>query len=230
MSAMTRVERDDLQRLVRQREKVLKSAARQRSVELLADFENQMGSEFSFDQDEIWATVQQSAEREVKKAQATIAARCRELGIPDRFAPNLNIYWHSRGYDNSVDKRKVELRRMARTQIAVIEQRAFVEIEASCLDAQTKLALAGCTSDMARTFIESLPGIETLMPRLSYSEITGEADPPIVEQLVSPNALRQRRFRERQKALRDGAVTPLDDSRAEPAPVAVSGLKREASQ
>jgi hypothetical protein len=65
MSAMTRAERENLQRLVRQREKVLKSAGKQRSAKLLADFENQMGSEFSFDQDEIWATAQQSAEREV---------------------------------------------------------------------------------------------------------------------------------------------------------------------
>jgi hypothetical protein len=42
---MARAEREDLQRLVRQREKVLKSATKQRSAELVADFENQMGSE-----------------------------------------------------------------------------------------------------------------------------------------------------------------------------------------
>ena len=45
------------------------------------------------------------------------------------------------------------------------------------------------------------------MPALSYRELAGEADPPIVEQLIAPNALRQRRFRERQKALRNGNVT-----------------------
>jgi hypothetical protein len=50
--SMSKGEREDLQRLVRQREKVMKSAAQQRSAELLADFENQMGQEFSFDQDE----------------------------------------------------------------------------------------------------------------------------------------------------------------------------------
>jgi hypothetical protein len=43
---MTKWEREDLQRLVRQREKVFKSAAKQRSAELIADFENQMGQEF----------------------------------------------------------------------------------------------------------------------------------------------------------------------------------------
>jgi hypothetical protein len=37
---MSMHEREDLQRLVRQREKVLKSAAKQRSAALIADFEN----------------------------------------------------------------------------------------------------------------------------------------------------------------------------------------------
>jgi hypothetical protein len=101
MTAMTRSEREDLQRLIRQRERVLKSAAKQRSAELLADFENQIGSEYSFDQDEVWAKAAESAEREVKKAQAQVAARCRELGIPDRFAPSLSLHWRHRGYDAS---------------------------------------------------------------------------------------------------------------------------------
>ena len=171
--SITKGEREDLQRLIRQRERVLKSAAKQRSTELIADFENQMGSEFSFDQDEVWAAAQQAAETEVRKAQALVKGRCRELGIPDRFAPSLSLHWHSRGYDNSVARRQAELRRMAQTQIGAIERKAFVEIETSCLDAQTKLALAGCTSDMAKTFIESLPAVDTLMPRLSYSEAGG---------------------------------------------------------
>ena len=42
------------------------------------------------------------------------------------------------------------------------------------------------------------------MPRLSFDEIAGEAAPPIAEQLVSPNALRQRRYRERKTLQRNG--------------------------
>jgi hypothetical protein len=216
---MSRSEREDLQRLVRQREKVLKSTAKQRSSELLADFENQMGSEYAFDQDETWAAAQKVADREVAKAQALVAARCRELGIPDRFSPSLKLVWRARGYDNLVDQRKAELRRMAQTRIAAEEQKAIVQIETSCLDAQTKLALASCTSNMARSFVESLPLVETLMPRLSYSEVAGEADPPLVDQLVSPGALRQRRFRERHSnapaALRDATEPSPPDPKQE---------------
>jgi hypothetical protein len=199
MNMMTRSEREDLQRLVRQREKVLKSAAKQRSSELIADFENQMGQEYSFDQDEIWRQAAKAAEREVKKAQTIVTARCRELGIPDRFAPSLDLSWSARGHDNSISRRKAELRRMAQTQIEAIERKAVTEIELSCLKAQEEIAVAGLTSDAARKFIDALPSIERLMPALSFAEVSGEAKPPIAEQLVSSNALRQRRFRERHR-------------------------------
>ena len=207
--AMTKGEREDLQRLIRQREKVLKSAARQRTAELIADFENQMGQEYSFDQDEVWEQAVKSVEPLVRKAQEQIAVRCRALGIPRQFAPGLSLAWKGRGYDNSIERRRRELRVMAKTQIEAIEQNAIVQIELSCLEAQTKLAIAGLTSDSARSFIEQLPSIEVLMPRLSFAEVAGEAEPPIAEQLISPNALRQRRYRERQRLALQNAHNAL---------------------
>jgi hypothetical protein len=205
---MTKSEREDLQRLVRQREKVLKSAAKQRSAELIADFENQMGQEYSFDQDEVWAEAARVTKAVVDKAQEQIKARCREIGIPDRFAPGLELGWRNRGYENLIAKRRTELRLMAQKAIAAQEQKAIVQIELSCLDAQTNLATASLTSDAARGFIETLPAIETLMPLLSFAEVAGESKPPVAERLLSSNALRQQRHRERQKALRN-ATEPL---------------------
>src|SRR6516165_9823584 len=66
-------ERDDLRRLIQQREKVLKSAAKQRTAELLADFENQIGSEFSFDDDAVWTKATRDAEAEVARTKQRIA-------------------------------------------------------------------------------------------------------------------------------------------------------------
>ena len=163
-AGMTKGEREDLQRLIRQREKVLKSAAKQRSAELLADFENQMGQEYSFDQDEVWAQAAKVVAREVAKAKKLIEARCRELGIPERFAPTLSMSWHHRGYGNSLKQRREELRLMAETRIDAIEQKAVVEIELSCLEAQTQIAVAALTSEAAQHFIEKLPSIQSLMP------------------------------------------------------------------
>ena len=144
----------------------------------------------------------------VSKAQEQIKARCREIGIPDRFAPSISLEWHHRGYGNSLKERRNELRKMAQTAVEAQEQKAKTQIELSCLNAQEKLALAGLTSDAARGFIEALPSIADLMPRLSFAEIAGESKPPVAERLVSSNALRQQRHRERQKALRN-ATEPL---------------------
>ena len=210
---ISKSERDDLRRLIHQREKVLKSAAKQRSAELLADFENQMGAEFSFDDDAVWGEAMRAAAVEVERAKRKIAQRCAELGIPERFAPTLRLQWIHRGYDNQVKCRQDELRRMAKAKVEAVEAKAVTEIEMSCLQAQTELAVAGLTSEAARGFLERLPGIETLMPRLTYTEVAGEPDkPPPVEQLLTPNALRQRRYRER-LALRSVTenVTPGDD-------------------
>jgi len=80
---------------------------------------------------------------------------------------------------------------MAQTAIAAKEQKAIVGIELSCLDAQEKIAVAGLTSDAARGFIEALPSITDLMPRLSYAEVLAKPA-PAAEQLISSNALRQR--------------------------------------
>jgi hypothetical protein len=213
---MTRDEREGLQRLVRQRERVLKSAAKQRSAELIADFENQMGQEYAFDQDEVWQQAATAAQAVIAEAQRKVHMRCRELKIPDRFAPSLHLSWHHRGYGNLLEERRKELRRMAQTQIVAIEQNAIVQIELSCLEAQTALAVASLTSDAAKQFVEKLPTIETLMPKLSFREVSGEAEPPVAEQLVSSNALRQRRYRERlrngdaQQALRDASAVTDD--------------------
>jgi len=200
---MTRGEREDLQRLIRQREKVQKSAAKQRSTELLADFENQMASEYAFDDEEVWQEASRLAEQEVAKANQRIAERCKSLGIPKQFAPGLSLGWNHRGYGNSVAKRRSELRTVALTRIAALEQAADVQIELDSVNAQTEIAASGLTSEAARTFLAKLTPVEELMPKLSFEEIAGPANPPVAEQLVSPSALRMRRHRERKAALCD---------------------------
>ena len=86
---MTKSEREDLAKLIRNREKVMKSAARERSAELLAEFEQQMASVYSYDQDEVWKSATEAAAAAVAVAQQAIAERCSEMGIPARFAPNV---------------------------------------------------------------------------------------------------------------------------------------------
>ena len=212
---MSKGEREDLQRLVRQREKVLKSAAKQRSTEMLAEFENHLAARYQFDQDETWAEAERLARAEVERSNARIAARCAELGIPKDFAPSLDFHWYGRG-ENASKVRRQELRKVAVSRIDAIEQAAIVQIELSSVQAQTEIATHGLTSQAARSFIERLPSVEELMKPLDFGAIAGDADPPVVEQMLSPNALRQKRNRDRQKTLRDANVTPALARRERP--------------
>ena len=207
--SMTRNEREDLQRLVRQREKLQKSAAKLRSAKLLADFENQMGAIYQPEDDPVWQEAERIAQEASDKANSAIAKRCAELGIVKQFAPSLTCDWHHRGDWSANSKRRTELRKMATTRIAAIEQKALVTIEASSVEAQTQLCIAGLTSEAARAFVAALPTVESLMPALSFEAIAGPAEPPVAEQLVAPNVLRQRRYRERIKHNGDGGVTAI---------------------
>ena len=209
--AMTKAEREDLQRLIRQREKVLKSAASQRSAELLAEFENQMAASYQFDVDETWADVVRGVRSEMAKANARIAERCRKLGIPRDFAPGLEFHWRDRGA-NAVKARREELRKVAVSRIEALEQAAIVQIELGSVQAQAAVVTHGLTSDAARAFVDQLPSIEALMAPLDFAAIAGDAEPPIVEQLVSPGALRQRRYEERKKQRHLTRQEPSDDA------------------
>ena len=61
-ATMTRRERDDLAKLVRQRERLMKTLAAQRSAELMADVEAQLARIYDFDEDEVWAAATEAAD------------------------------------------------------------------------------------------------------------------------------------------------------------------------
>lgn len=175
MTAMTKGERADLTRLVRQRERLMKTLASQRAAELLADFERQMGAIYSFDDDETWKAAHAAADKAVKDAKAVIAQRCEEMGIPKEFAPTINASWWDRG-QNAMKERRAELRKMATARTAAQEKSARTEIEKISIQAQTELVAGGLTSEAAQAFLTSMPSVEVLMPALDATQIKGLLD------------------------------------------------------
>ncbi len=169
---MTRRERQDLAKLVRQRARLERAGAAQRKAELMADVERQLAAIYSYDEDDTWKAATEAAEQEVKAAKAKIAARCKELGIPKKFAPGLSVYWYGRG-ENAVAARRTELRKVAKTRLDAMEKTAQTEIERASVEAQTQLISDGLTSDAARGFLESLPSVESLMPELDATALLG---------------------------------------------------------
>jgi hypothetical protein len=169
---MTARERQDLARLVRQRAKVEKAGAAQRRAEIMADFEQQLASIYTPDDDAAWKAMHEAAEQATTEANAAIAERCAELGIPKQFRPSISTYWYGRG-ENALKDRRAELRRVAVTRLDALEKAARTEIERASVEAQTALVADGLTTEKARTFLEALPSIGALMPALDVSEIRG---------------------------------------------------------
>jgi hypothetical protein len=167
---LSRTETHDLSMIIKDRTKVLRAHAEEQAAACMADFEKQMATVYTFDQDEIWQKATQEAQRVVQASQATIAARCKELGIPAAFAPSIGASWQGRG-ENMLASRRTELRRVAKTSIDAMTKAAITKIEKQALDLRTQVVGMGLLSPDAKMFLESLAPVEESMRSLDFSEM-----------------------------------------------------------
>ena len=169
VAQMTRQEREALAKLIRQRERLAKTAAAERSKALLADFEQQADRTYRWDEDDVWRTIVLAAKAEVAEAQVRIAERCRELGIPQPFAPTISVGWHQQRA--SVGSERAKMRQVAKRRIEQIEATARTAIERASVAAQEALLVGGLTTEAARMFADTLPVVDELMPRLDMADL-----------------------------------------------------------
>ena len=170
MNAMTKGEREDLIRLIKQREKVAKTAAEQRSAAMLAEFEQQVSAVHAFDTNDVWRAAVEAAQAAAKEAMKKVAAESDKLGIPKEFQPQLGFSWARRG-ENEYQARRTELRRVAKAEIDALEKVARVQIEQASVQAQTEVIAHGLSSAAAIEFLRNMPAIDTMMPALDVSAI-----------------------------------------------------------
>jgi hypothetical protein len=168
--SMTKGERTELGVLIRKREKVMKATARERSLQLMAEFDAASAKIFHYDEDPVWQKAEAEAKAAVAAAQELVERRCAELGIPAEFAPSLGMYWSGRGH-NAVASRRQELRRAAKSRIEAIEAEAIAKIERLSLEAQTEVIANGLESAAAKSFLQHMPSVEALMPSVPVTEI-----------------------------------------------------------
>jgi hypothetical protein len=168
---MTKGERDDLIRLIKQRERVAKTVAQQRSEAMLADFERKIHEVHSFATSEIWKAAGQIAINALKEAAEKIDKEAEKLGVPPEFRPQLPEYLQVQTGQIKFDRRKEDMRRIAKAEIASVERLAFAAIEGASVQAQTEVLTTGMTSGAAIAFLEKLEPIETMMPELDVMKI-----------------------------------------------------------
>lgn len=167
---LSRNETHDLSMIIKDRTKVLRAHAEEQAAACMADFESKMATIYTWDQDETWKKATEQAMNVVKESQETIAARCKDLGIPAAFAPTLSASWQGRG-ENMLAMRRMELRRVAQSSIAAMTKAAITRIEKQSLDLRTQVVAMGLLSAEAKMFLESLAPIEESMRSLDFGEI-----------------------------------------------------------
>lgn len=176
---MTAAERSELAKLARLRAKVAKNDVEARIAVCLANFEAQVAAVYS-EHDKHWAELTEEAEAAVKRFDVELAQRCRELGIPERFRPRLELGWYGRG-ENGCQKRRAELRLVAESRLDAQARRAKVEIERAEADIIGKIVEASVTSAKAKALLENMPSAQHLMPELSLGDVEGRLRPPTSE-------------------------------------------------
>lgn len=166
---MTAKERVELAKLLRSNERVAKTAAKERSAHIRAEIEAKLSDSFSAE-DALWAEVSRAAQIEIAKADAIIAERCHEIGVPEEFRPHLDLSWRGRGV-NANPSRRAELRKLANARVDALERSALSAIERTSVEAQTKLLSGALTSDAAQAFLQAMPSVDALLPPLTVEQL-----------------------------------------------------------
>ncbi|MEA2959392.1 MAG: hypothetical protein QOJ58_5257 [Alphaproteobacteria bacterium] len=164
---MSSAERAELGKLVRLRGRVAKTDIEARQATLIADAEAQLTVIYDA-RDAAWSDLTTRASKLVAEADAELATRCEELGIPEEFRPRMSTSFWGRSIDK---ERRTELRRLVRVRLEASARAAKVEIDRATADLLTTLAAGSLTSTESKDFLESMPSIATLMPKLDVPEL-----------------------------------------------------------
>lgn len=167
---MTRTDRDTLIKIARQRERVAKSEAKERSAHLMADFETQMDRHYRFDENEVWEKAATALDDALKNAKKEIDQECERLGIPEQFRPTVSAGWYGKGRNATKDQR-AEMRRIALRQVEAAEKSARAAIERQSLQVQESIMVSGLTTEGAKAMLESMPTVDSLMPSIGIQDV-----------------------------------------------------------
>jgi len=120
---------------------------------------------FFFDTHETWAAAARFREDAIKEANATIRKESKKLGIPDCFAPEVDLHWYGRG-ESASKWRREELRTVAHGWIDNMARQAKLDVEAFSVEIQTKLIESIVKSREAVEFLNTMPTATSLVPEM----------------------------------------------------------------
>jgi hypothetical protein len=180
---MTRADRLELCKVVRQRARVLQADAKRRQAAQLADVERQLSDKFSISH-QAWEKITAEAQAHIEAVVAAIATKCAEMGVDQNLRPHIGLSWFSRG-ENAEASRRSELRKAAQTKIESDAQNYRFQIEKWAADFLMRLSAGALRSSEAQAFLTSIPDLEALMPVLSIDTLEKKA---ALEDGINPEA------------------------------------------
>jgi hypothetical protein len=171
---LTKTERAELRSLIRRRAVVAKKDVDVRREDLLADFEEQLATEYKADDDR-WAEVTRSAERAVAEANRELTEKLTELGIAEKFRPSLYLQWFNRG-ENINNIRRGELRKVATRRLDAMAGQAKLAIDRQAVQIEGRLAATALQSAEAAEWLASLPQVDQLLQALDVGSVRRELE------------------------------------------------------
>ena len=167
---MTSKERDDLSKLAKAGGRVAKAGVDQRKAELLANVEGQLAAIYKPADDPVWKEAAEAVQVAVEEGNAKITEVCERLGVREEFRPGISAHWYGRG-ENAAANRRTELRRLAERRLDADAKKAKLVIESATLEMLTTLVSGSLESAEAKSFLESMPTPEALMPPIEIDEL-----------------------------------------------------------
>jgi hypothetical protein len=168
-NSMTKGERTEIDRLMRDRARVAKNEIESHAVRVLANIEAQLAAVYP-ENHTAWADLTEHTRQLLADADTQLAERCRQLGIPERFRPSIDFHWHGRG-ENALKDRRAELRRVAQTELAARVKAAKNEVDRRTVDLRTQLAAGMLESPQAKDFLNAMPSVDDLIPPITLDDL-----------------------------------------------------------
>jgi hypothetical protein len=173
---MSKNEREELGRLLRQKARVAKAHVKLRKKDQMADFAEKIAAKYDpvdLGLETAYNEALETGRRMQDQINAGMDARLEELGVAKHFRGRgltVVVMWEGRG-ENSTASRRVELLRVAQTAADAAEQRAIVAIDTKVLQLEELLTRSQLRSHEANRLLESFPTVESLLPPLDLTDV-----------------------------------------------------------
>jgi hypothetical protein len=172
---ISKSELETIGRALRANVKAAKNIIAALGPKLKAEFEAELLIVYPASGDPVWNEALSALYAEYEKQKVRVEARCKELGIPERFWPRLEppgwVSGWQEGAGPDYKELRAEMRRLAHLQIDDMLKSRVAKLELDAANIQFEIASHGCVTDAAKDFLARLPKAEEMVKPVKVSDV-----------------------------------------------------------